>query len=70
MKDRVKIYDGTIEKRSITLIEAIAIIIVFLVSFWAGYFCRNKYDVNEDGKVTAEDYVLVKNYIMSREGKE
>lgn len=25
------------------------------------------YDVNRDGKVTAQDYVLIKNYIMEEE---
>lgn len=25
---------------------------------------KNPYDVNRDGKVTATDYVLIKNYIM------
>lgn len=27
----------------------------------------NKYDVNSDGVVDAQDYVLIKNYIMEKE---
>lgn len=27
---------------------------------------RNTYDVNNDGKVSAVDYVLIKNYIMNQ----
>lgn len=27
----------------------------------------NPYDVNRDGEVNAQDYVLIKNYIMNKE---
>ena len=31
---------------------------------------KNKYDVNRDGKVTSQDYLLIKNYIMQENEKK
>lgn len=30
---------------------------------------RISYDANRDGKITAQDYVVIKNYIMSKDYK-
>jgi hypothetical protein len=45
-----------------SIIIGIAILLVIL----SGH-CFNKYDVNNDGKVNAQDYVEIKNYIMEKE---
>ena len=52
------------------------IMIIVLISMSLGYeICyimnknkikKNDYDVNNDGKISAVDYVLIKNYIMDQ----
>lgn len=52
------------------------IMIIVLISMSLGYkICyimnknkikKNDYDVNNDGKISAVDYVLIKNYIMNQ----
>jgi hypothetical protein len=50
---------------TIEIIGAIAIfILVAIGSFCIGLTMFNRYDVNRDGKVTAQDYIAIKNYIM------
>lgn len=50
---------------TIEIIGAIAIfILVAIGSFCIGLTMFNRYDVNRDGKVTSQDYVAIKNYIM------
>lgn len=36
MKD-IKYYDKDIERKKVSIVEALTIIIVFLISFWVGY---------------------------------
>lgn len=48
----------------------IVLFIMFLISymlFMIVIFTRNNYDVNNDGKVNAQDYTEIKNYIMNKE---
>ena len=45
MKD-VKIYDKEINKQSNAIIEAITVIIIFLISFWAGYIVGESEEKN------------------------
>ena len=46
----------------ITIITLLMVIIIILLN----QNKYNKYDVNKDGKVSAVDYVEVKNYIMNQ----
>lgn len=39
----------------------------FIVGFFIGLFFFHQYDANRDGKVNAQDYVVIKNYIMEKE---
>lgn len=36
MKD-IKYYDKDIERKRVSIVEALTVIIVFLISFWVGY---------------------------------
>ena len=64
----MKYYDKNIDMGEKAILTAMLILVTFEIGFFTGYFCRNRYDVNEDGRVTSADYVLIKNYIM-REDK-
>lgn len=46
------------------LIFLIIIVFVSITSFYIGLNLYDRHDVNRDGKVSAVDYVLIKNYIM------
>ena len=51
------------------LILTIVFISIVFLSFYLGLNFYNPYDVNRDGKVSALDYALIKNYIMNEEGE-
>ena len=46
----------------------VALCVFIVISLFAGYFLGlnkySRYDVNRDGKVSASDYVAVRNYLM------
>jgi len=42
------------------------LLIALLITLICNDFKDNKYDVNNDGKVNAQDYVEIKNYIMEK----
>lgn len=42
-------------------------IITFLIGVFIGLNLYHQYDANRDRKINAQDYVLIKNYIMERE---
>lgn len=53
----------------LAIIMILTLILIALIEAATFYACLkqlnyNKYDVNRDGKVSATDYVLIKNYIM------
>lgn len=56
--------------------EIILFVFVFLVGLCVGCICmygkpmEKRMDVNGDGKISASDYVIIKNYIMDDESKE
>ena len=43
---------------------------VFFIGIYIGLNIYNQYDVNRDGKVNAQDYVIIKNYIINNELEE
>ena len=45
------------------------LILVFFIGLIIGLNLYNQYDANRDGKVSASDYVVIKNYIMNKENK-
>lgn len=47
------------------LILTIVFISIVFLSLYIGLNFYNPYDANKDGKVSAVDYVLIKNYIMN-----
>lgn len=47
------------------IIILIVIMLISIISFYAGLNFYDRHDVNRDGKVSAVDYVLIKNYIMN-----
>lgn len=51
-------------------LEKLLLILVFLLGFLIGTWFEetfsNKYDVNQDGEINSQDYVVIKNYIMSK----
>lgn len=49
------------------IIKILAVICIYLCGYLFGLITFNRYDVNRDGKVTAQDYVAVKNYIMEQQ---
>lgn len=49
------------------IVNISVIILIFILGLCVGLNLYNPCDVNRDGKVSAIDYVKVKNYIM-REG--
>lgn len=49
------------------IIVLICLIGMYLLGVFVGVTAFDKHDVNRDGKVTAQDYVLIKNYIMEEE---
>lgn len=40
-------------------------ILIFIIGIYIGLNLFNPCDVNRDGKVSASDYVIVKDYIMN-----
>lgn len=48
--------------------EAIELTIIIMfamaISFLVGFTMYSRYDVNRDGKVTSQDYIAIKKYIM------
>lgn len=53
--------------KDIKTIELIIFIVAMMaVSFVFGLTMYSRYDVNRDGKVTSQDYIAVKNYIMEQ----
>lgn len=46
---------------------SLLLIIAMGIELFMIKFTDLKYDVNRDGEVSAADYVLIKNYIMSKE---
>lgn len=43
------------------------VVCVFFIGIYIGLNIYNQYDVNRDGKVNAQDYVIIKNYIINNE---
>lgn len=66
MKEKIKYYDKEIDEGEMAILTAMLIIVTFAIGFYAGYFARNTYDINEDGKVTERDYEIIKKYIEER----
>lgn len=52
------------KNKIIYIIILIVILLVSVISFYVGLNLYDRHDVNRDGKVSAVDYVLIKNYIM------
>lgn len=46
------------------VIDLLCLIGMFLAGVIAGITAYDRHDVNRDGKVSAQDYVEIKNYIM------
>ena len=42
-------------------------VLIFVLGIIIGLNLYHQYDANRDGKITAQDYVVIKNYIMERE---
>lgn len=47
-----------------TIILVMTIIMAYVIDSIVEDITYNKYDVNQDGKINAQDYVEIKNYIM------
>lgn len=49
-----------------TIFITVISILLFIIIYGINRLMYHKYDVNQDGKVNAQDYVEIKNYIMEK----
>lgn len=45
-------------------------LVFFILGIVIGLNIYSKYDANRDGKVTAKDYVVIKNYLMKEDDEQ
>lgn len=49
------------------IIDIFIVVITLILGIFIGLNIYSPYDVNKDRQITAQDYVLIRNYIMSKE---